>query len=121
MFFPFLWTCTVETFVRREERQKKSSEDESLCNPTKRLFKPGRESELRLNSNLGAEKPGGLPHTQTPWSVERPPFQVSQISVQGLIFWKSSSPRVMAWIINLFANKYLHRRPHFFVGRRRAE
>uniref|UniRef100_A0A6N2MUS1 Uncharacterized protein n=1 Tax=Salix viminalis TaxID=40686 RepID=A0A6N2MUS1_SALVM len=29
--------------------------------------------------------------------------------------------RVMAWIINLFANKYLHRRPHFFVGRRRAE
>lgn len=72
------------TFVLREKRQKKKkeSEDESLCDPTKRLLNPGRDSELRLNSNLGAERPGGLSQTQTPWSVERPPCQVSQISAQ---------------------------------------
>jgi hypothetical protein len=65
-----------------KKAEKKESEDESLCDPTKRLLNPGRDSELRLNSNLGAERPGGLSQTQTPWSAERPPCQVSQISAQ---------------------------------------
>jgi len=74
--------CAGLLFLGKKGKKRKESEDESLCDPTKRLLNPGRDSELRLNSNLGAERPGGLSQTQTPWSVERPPCQVSQISAQ---------------------------------------